>query len=160
MKIMPVIVIPKMKRRKRPYLILVWLDFNCLRIDKLDTLSENFYRAFFCVTNFQYRYSNKCEKFLVIIALSLATLTSAVIPLSNLSFGQFTKIMVDYASNASRQCPPPDTGQTSPFMKNVEMFALYQSSLAVFQFVAGYLFVMCLNYVAEKQVYLKFVTLY
>lgn len=64
--------------------------------------------------------------------------------------------MVAYASNESRQCPPPPSNETSSFMKDVETFVLYQSSLALIEFVFGYIFVMCLNYVAENQVMLRF----
>ncbi|ODM90920.1 Bile salt export pump [Orchesella cincta] len=100
-----------------------------------------------------YRYSTKWEKFLIVLGLLIATLTGVVPAWANYTFGQFTKTMVDYASNTSRQCPPAPTEETSPFMKQVEKFVVYQSSLGAFQLVAGYLFVMLFNYVAEKQAY-------
>ncbi|CAL8070818.1 unnamed protein product [Orchesella dallaii] len=66
-----------------------------------------------------------------------------------------TKAMVDYASNTSRQCPPPTDVQakSSPFMEEVEKFVIYQCLIGAFSIFAGYLFVSVLNYVAEKQVY-------
>lgn len=101
----------------------------------------------------QYRYSTKCERLLVVVALIVATISGLEPAIANITFGRLTKSMVEYASNASRQCPPPPSNETSPFMRDVETFVLYQSLLAFSQLLFGYLFVMTLNYVAENQTY-------
>lgn len=83
----------------------------------------------------------------------LATITGIVPGLANFSFGQFTKSMVAYASDPNRKCPPDPSNETSPFMKEVQKFVIYQTSLGFLEFFCGYLFVSSLNYVAESQVY-------
>lgn len=101
----------------------------------------------------QYRFSNKCEKLLVVLGLLIAILTGIVPAFANFAFGEFTTTIVAFASNTSRQCPPAPSNDTStsPFMKEVEKFVLFQSTLGVAELFFGYLFVMFLNYVAEKQ---------
>jgi hypothetical protein len=86
------------------------------------------------------------------MALVIAVCTGVAPAIGQLSFGSFTKAMVEKGSQIST-CPVPPSNHTSPFMAAVENFAVIQTSCGVAVFVLGFIFVSTFNSIAENQVY-------
>jgi len=91
-----------------------------------------------------------------------------MMPLLIVLYGEFTNVLVDGALEANSTVSRPHTNifitydeargppsSTDPdFMQSVATFGISCCALGLVQMILDYIFVSCLNYTAEKQVFL------